>query len=174
MLGPIPSECGRERVEVVCIHVGVMDMPPQIYGIMSRLFSSDDKVSQQAESDLLSFHPGAQVADRVKEAVHDWRRSKSLAAKTWLVMRSVSSCSTRQKMLPEAKLKQLEAEGTVLPPELKPKAPAAMPKAHPEPPTIEGKFERVAPSAVQPIDAAANLKRVEPPNLPEVKAEAAK
>ncbi len=63
---------------------GVADMPTQVYGIMSRLFSSDEKTSQQAEGELLDLHPGAQIADRMKEAVHDWRKSKSLAAENAL------------------------------------------------------------------------------------------
>ena len=63
---------------------GVVDMPPQVFGIISRLFSYDENVSQQAESELLILHPGAQIADRMKEAVQDWRKSKSLATENVL------------------------------------------------------------------------------------------
>ena len=59
---------------------GAFELPGHIESITSRLFSSDEKASSEAEGELLAMHPGAQIADRLKEAVHDWRKSKSLAA----------------------------------------------------------------------------------------------
>ena len=58
---------------------GVVDMVPQTASTLVNLFSSDPKVSQQAESDLLSMHPGAQISDRGKELVEDWKKSPALA-----------------------------------------------------------------------------------------------
>ena len=59
---------------------GTFELPGHIESITNRLFSSDEKESSEAEGELLAMHPGAQIADRLKEAVHDWRKSKSLAA----------------------------------------------------------------------------------------------
>ena len=58
---------------------GVVDMVPQTASTLVNLFSSDPKVSQQAESDLLSMHPGAQISDRGKEFLQDWKQSPALA-----------------------------------------------------------------------------------------------
>ena len=58
---------------------GVVDMVPQTASIIQRLYSSDPAVSSQAEGDLLSMHPGAQIGDRAKEVIEDWKKSPALA-----------------------------------------------------------------------------------------------
>jgi 2'-5' RNA ligase len=163
--GNIAKRAGR-------VIFGAVDMAPQMFSILSKLGSPDDKVSQQAETDLLNFHPGAQIADRLKEAVHDWRKSKSLAAENALGdVLGFFLLDKAGKVLPEERIKQLNAEGVVLPPEAKPKAPASMPG---QPPTIEGTFERATPKQVVPVEAAAKQTRNTPPNLEDVKAAAEK
>jgi len=112
--GNIAKRAGR-------VIFGAVDMAPQMFSILSKLGSSDDKVSQQAETDLLGLHPGAQIADRLKEAVHDWRKSKSLAAENALGdVLGFFLLDKAGKVLPEERIKQLNAEGVVLPPEAKP------------------------------------------------------
>jgi GGDEF domain-containing protein len=59
---------------------GVADFIPQTAGIIHNLFSSDPDVSAQAETDLLNLHPGAQISDRGKEAIEEWKKSPRLAA----------------------------------------------------------------------------------------------
>ena len=58
---------------------GTVQLPFHVIGIMGDLMSDDKATSEKAEDDLLALHPGAQIADRMKEAVHDWRKSPSLA-----------------------------------------------------------------------------------------------
>jgi hypothetical protein len=46
---------------------GLAGMPAQVYDIATGLMSSDPKVSEEAETQLLAMHPGAQAYDLIKE-----------------------------------------------------------------------------------------------------------
>jgi len=130
---------------------GAVDFFPQTIDIVHRLFSPDEKVSEQAEGELLNLHPGAQIADRMKEAIDDWRKSKSLAAENvlgdligmWVLGRS------GRELTPEMRA-ELTKEGVVLPPE--PKAESQR-LSKSQPPTIEGSTG--APKINQPRQSPA-------------------
>jgi 2'-5' RNA ligase len=166
---------------------GIADILPQTYGIVKNLYSPDEKVSQQAETDLLNLHPGAQISDRLKEAVHDWRKSKSVAVENALGdMIGFYLLDRAGAKLSDAQIKRLKADGVVLPPEYKAGAPEKE-TAKAGPPTIEGQGKAVPytrsslpnkPEIVH-VEAAANLKRGvpavpkpvgKPLSVPEVKA----
>jgi len=115
---------------------GLVDLVPQVVGIVKNLYSPDERVSAQAEADLLSLHPGAQIADRLKEAVQDWRRSKSLAAENLLGdLLGFYLVGKIGGKVPAAEKARLQQMGVVLPPEA-PAEPLGLPA--PAPPTIEG------------------------------------
>lgn len=63
---------------------GTIQLPFHVIGIMSDLSSDDEATSQKAEDELLALHPGAQIADRLKEAVDDWKKSPGLATENAL------------------------------------------------------------------------------------------
>lgn len=59
--------------------VGGAALPFHAIGLMADAFSSDPEVQGRAEAGALALHPGAQVADRIKEAQQDWQKSPALA-----------------------------------------------------------------------------------------------
>lgn len=63
---------------------GTVNLPFQVISIVKRLGSSDVATSEQAEKELWDLHPGSQMVNRVKEAISDWKQSKSLAAENAL------------------------------------------------------------------------------------------
>lgn len=146
---------------------GVADLVPQTVTTLKDLFSDDENVSAQAETNLLNMHPGAQIADRLKEVKTDWKRDKKLAGSNitgdalgmWLIGRLVPHelpewMKRAQKVKPEF----LEPAPTM------PKAGAPR-LAAPEPTTLEGVIGGDTPRPTAPTRPASGLPA--PPPTPE-------
>jgi hypothetical protein len=58
---------------------GIADMGPQLYHTLQKMASDDPKVSEEGEAELNNFHPGSQIAERMKEFKHDYKKDPKLA-----------------------------------------------------------------------------------------------
>lgn len=58
---------------------GLVDLTPQIYGMIQDMASDDPVRQERGESAIQNIHPGAQVVDRVREFKKDYKKDPKLA-----------------------------------------------------------------------------------------------
>lgn len=80
MAGPIPPEVAVNVLKRTGRGLfGIVDFPVQYVSSAKKMLSEDPKISEEGEREIWSFHPGSQIAERIKEFGRDWKKDPSLA-----------------------------------------------------------------------------------------------